>query len=138
MTPDAVLSPVLLQQPSARGPALMLEAWQSEEPPATLLISPRSCDNTGENSSLQSDLRFRLVYKAAACWDYTYLRMGLDLLLAGTALAELLILLTPLPAELAELVSADCWNTSMVAFAIFSNKEFISWRSGRKDSQVLL
>lgn len=71
---------------------------------------------------------FRIVYKEVARWDYTYLRMGLDLLLAGVALAELLTLLTPLPAELAELVSADCWNTSMVALAIFSNKEFISWR----------
>ena len=56
MTPDVVLSPVLLQQLSAHGPALMLEAWQSEGPPATLLISPGSCDNTGEKSSLQSNL----------------------------------------------------------------------------------
>lgn len=56
MTPDVVLSPVLLQQLSAHGPALMLEAWQSEGPPATLLISPGSCDNTGEKSRLQSNL----------------------------------------------------------------------------------
>lgn len=128
MTLNVVLSPAPPQQPSAHGPALMLEAWQSEGPPTTLLIFPGSCGNTGEESCLQCNLTFRPVYKRAACWFYTYLRMGLDLLLAGVALVELLILLTPLPVQLAELVSADCWNTSMVALAMFSNKEFISWR----------
>lgn len=62
MTPDVALSPVLLQQLSARGPALMLEAWQSGVPLATHLISPRSCDNIGEKTSLPSNLRFRLLY----------------------------------------------------------------------------
>ena len=81
-----------------------------------------------KTNQLENQPLCKLVYKAASHWDYTYLRMGLDLLLAGVALTELLILLTPLPAELAELVSADCWNTSIVALAIFSNKEFISWR----------
>lgn len=56
MTPNVVLSPVLLQQLSARGPALMLGAWQSEGPPATLLISPENCDNKNEKTSLKTNL----------------------------------------------------------------------------------
>lgn len=61
----------------------------------------------------------------------TNLRMGLAFVLAGTLLAQLPILLMPL---LAELVSADCWNTSMVALAMFSNREFISCCEGIKQS----
>lgn len=63
--------------------------------------------------------------------------MGLALVLAGPRLAELPRLPMPL---LAELVSADCWKTSMVALAMFSSREFISCcrrrRSGTQHSTV--
>lgn len=40
----------------------------------------------------------------------------------------------PFPERLVEFISADFWNTSIVALAMFSNKEYSSCRETRKTS----
>lgn len=52
---------------------------------------------------------------------------GLPHLSTGFVLLPLGMWLAALPDDP---VSADCWKTSMVALAMFSRREFISWEGG--------
>lgn len=47
----------------------------------------------------------------------------------GLVLLLLAMLLAVFPEE--DPVSADCWKTSIVALAMFSKREFISWEGGK-------
>lgn len=65
---------------------------------------------------------------------HTHLNTGFVLLVLLLLEVEL-----PAPAELfpeglLEFISADFWNTSIVALAMFSNKEYSSCRETRKTS----
>lgn len=53
----------------------------------------------------------------------THLRTGLSLLVLLLLETELPEMAEPFPERLLEFISADFWNTSMVALAMFSSRE---------------